>query len=94
MRKVLETETQAVRSIDSTKARFWKIQSADKASSWGAPTAFKLMPGDHAAPVFGQETGYGPRSGFSQANLWVTKYDPKERFASGEYPTSTRVGTA
>jgi primary-amine oxidase len=50
------------------------------------PTAFKLMPGDHAAPVFGQETGYGPRSGFTKANLWVTKYDPKERFASGEYP--------
>jgi primary-amine oxidase len=84
--KVLETETEAVRSIDQTKARFWKIQSADKASPWGVPTAFKLMPGDHAAPVFGQETGYGPRSGFTKANLWVTKYDPKERFASGEYP--------
>jgi primary-amine oxidase len=83
---VLETEKAAVRSIDQTKARFWKIQSADKASPWGAPTAFKLMPGDHAAPVFGQETGYGPRSGFTTANVWVTKYDPKERFASGEYP--------
>ena len=75
-----------VRSIDQTKARFWKIQSADKASPWGVPTAFKLMPGEHAAPVFGQETGYGPRSGFTTANVWVTKYDPKERFASGEYP--------
>ena len=52
----------------------------------GVPTAFKLMPGEHAAPVFGQETGYGPRSGFTTANLWVTKYDPTERFASGEYP--------
>jgi primary-amine oxidase len=83
---VLETEKQAVRNIDWTQARYWKIQSAEKTSALGAPTAFKLMPGEHAAPVFGQETGWGPRSGFTKANLWVTKYDPSERFASGDYP--------
>jgi primary-amine oxidase len=83
---VLQTEKQAVRSIDWTKARYWKIQSAEKTSALGLPTAYKLMPGESAAPVFGQETGWGPRSGFTRANLWVTKYDPKERFASGDYP--------
>jgi primary-amine oxidase len=83
---VLETEKQAIRSLDWTKARYWKIQSAEKTSALGAPTAYKLMPGETAAPVFGQETGWGPRSGFTKANLWVTKYDPEERFASGNYP--------
>jgi primary-amine oxidase len=91
---VLETEQAAIRSIDQTKARFWKIESADKTSATtGKPTAFKLMPGDHAAPVFGQETGYGPRSGFTTANVWVTKYDPAERCASGEYPNQHPGGT-
>jgi primary-amine oxidase len=84
--KVLETEKQAIRTIDANKARYWKIQSAEKTSALGLPTAYKLMPGDTAAPVFGQETGWGPRSGFTKANLWVTKYDPEERFASGNYP--------
>ena len=74
------------RSIDPTKARFWKIESADKASPWGVPTAYKLMPGDNVAPMFAPETRYGPRSGFTKANLWVTAYDPKERFAAGDYP--------
>jgi primary-amine oxidase len=93
VRKVLERETEAVRSIDPGKARFWRIESAEKTSALGAPTAFKLMPGDHAAPVFGQETGWGPRSGFTKANLWVTKYDPKERYAAGEYPNQHPGGT-
>ena len=90
--KVLETETEAVRP-STRQARFWKIQSADKASPGGVPTAFKLMPGDHAAPVFGQETATAAL-GFTQANLWVTKYDPKERFASGEYPNQHPVARA
>jgi primary-amine oxidase len=93
VRNVLERESEAVRSIDPGKARFWRIESAEKTSALGAPTAFKLMPGDHAAPVFGQETGWGPRSGFTQANVWVTKYDPKERFAAGEYPNQHPGGT-
>ncbi len=47
--------------------------------------AYKLVPRD-VVPVMVQEGSYiYDRARFVQHNLWVTKYDPAEKFAAGDY---------
>ena len=35
---------------------------------------------------------YSKRAGFLTNNLWVTPYDPKERYPTGEYPNQNPGG--
>ncbi|HEY0812278.1 MAG TPA: primary-amine oxidase [Pseudonocardia sp.] len=85
-RTVLSSEAVAQRDTDATKARFWKIESAEQVSALGAPTAYALMPGSTVPPMYSQDALFAPRSGFTQHQLWVTAADEKQRFAAGDYP--------
>jgi len=52
----------------------------------GAPVAYKLVPGDNVVPMAHADSQQAPRSGFAHKHLWVTPYDPRERYAAGDYP--------
>jgi primary-amine oxidase len=86
VRTVLERESQAQRTIDPLKGRFWRIENSEKLSALGDPVGYKLMPGENVAPMYSPDADYAPRAGFTKAHLWVTKHDPAERFGAGEYP--------
>ena len=44
------------------------------------------MPGDNVLPFAGPEAAVTKRAGFMTRHLWVTRHDPRERYAAGEYP--------
>jgi primary-amine oxidase len=92
-RTVLETELQARRSIDPLKGRFWRIENPSEISALGAPTAYKLMPGENVAPMFAPDSRFAARAGFTASHLWVTAYDPAENFAAGDYPNQSPGGS-
>ena len=51
----------------------------------GHPTAYKLEP-THALAVYAHpESPSGKRMPFVYQHLWVTPYDPEERFPGGEF---------
>ncbi|MFL5995427.1 MAG: primary-amine oxidase [Streptomyces sp.] len=85
-RNVLAQESAAQRQIDPAKARYWKIENPGKLSGLGEPVAYTLMPGANTVPMYPPEAVFAPRAGFTQSHLWVTAYDPAERFAAGDYP--------
>jgi primary-amine oxidase len=85
-RTVLGSEAVAQRDTDATKARYWKIESAEQVSALGAPTAYALMPGSTVPPMYSPDALFAPRSGFTQHQLWVTAADENQRFAAGDYP--------
>jgi primary-amine oxidase len=85
-RTVLASEAQGARDADHAKARYWRIESTERSSALGAPTAYALMPGVSAPPMYPADALYAPRSGFTEHNLWVTAYDDAQRFAAGDYP--------
>jgi primary-amine oxidase len=85
-RTVLERESEAARVIDPLRARYWRIENPSVANGVGDPVAYKLVPGDNVMPMAHPKGQQGPRAGFAYRHLWVTAYDPRERFAAGDYP--------
>jgi primary-amine oxidase len=82
----LRRESEAQRLIDPLAARSWKIASATETNTLGESTAYRLVPHDNVLPFFQPEAHAIRRAGFATRHLWVTAYDPAERFAAGDYP--------
>ncbi|MBW0092191.1 primary-amine oxidase [Pseudonocardia sp. KRD-184] len=83
---VLASEAVAQRDVDASRARYWKIQSAERTSALGAPTAYALMPGATVPPMYSPDAVFAPRAGFTGHQLWVTASDDTQRYAAGDYP--------
>jgi len=82
---LVASEADGARDWDWSKGRYWKITNPSKKNELGSPVAYKLTPRE-VVPVMVQEGSYiYDRARFVQHNLWVTKYDPAERFAAGDY---------
>lgn len=89
---VLKTEQEAQRTIDPFKARYWKIENPHVSNWVGKPVAYKLMPGDTVLPFAQPESSVMQRAGFMAKTLWVTPYDPSERYSAGMYPNQHSGG--
>jgi primary-amine oxidase len=48
--------------------------------------AYDLMPGDNVQMFAAPDSSIRARAGFIEHHLWVTPFDPTERYAAGEYP--------
>jgi primary-amine oxidase len=88
----LTSESMAQRRIDPARARYWRIENSQRQSALGAPTAYALMPGNTPPPMYSPDAVFAPRAGFTNADLWVTAYDPSQRFAAGDYPNQSPGG--
>lgn len=86
VRTPYESEAGARGQVDPLRGRFWRIENPEKVSALGDPVAYKLVPGENVAPMFLPESRFAQRAGFTAEHVWVTAYDPAERFAAGEYP--------
>jgi primary-amine oxidase len=85
-RTALRTEAEAQRVIDPLRGRYWRIENPSALNHVGDPVAYKLVPGDNVLPMAHADSQQAPRSGFAHKHVWVTAYDPRERFAAGDYP--------
>lgn len=47
---------------------------------------YKIVPGENCMPFAGKKSSVMKRAGFLNKHLFVTKYDPNEKYASGNYP--------
>lgn len=88
----LETETDARRSLDIGRHRFWKIANERVVTEIGEHPAYVLHPGDNAVPLSSDLSPALGRAGFAKHHLWVTAYDAEERYAAGDYPMQGRAG--
>jgi primary-amine oxidase len=83
---LLVSEARAQRIVDPLAGRFWKIVNPSVRNRLGEPVAYKLMPGENVLPFAGPEAAVTRRAGFMTKHVWVTRHDPRERYAAGEYP--------
>lgn len=78
-------EVEGGRSRKPEAERYWKIASDEKVNAMGTATAYKLAP-VHSCTIFQDPNGpTGKRMGFCYSDLWVTAYDPEERYPAGEF---------
>jgi primary-amine oxidase len=83
---LLASEAQAQRILDPLAGRFWKVVNPSVRNRLGEPVGYKLMPGENVLPFAGPEASVTKRAAFMTRHLWVTRHDPRERYAAGEYP--------
>lgn len=84
--RTLATESEAAREADGARGRYWKIINPNVTNSVGGHPGYKLV-AEHNPVILAQpESPMGRRAGFAQKHLWVTPYDPQERYGSGEFP--------
>jgi primary-amine oxidase len=89
---LLASEARAQRILDPLAGRFWKIVNPSVRNRLGEPVAYKLMPGENVLPFAGPEASVTKRAGFMTRHLWVTRHDPRERYAAGDYPNQHAGG--
>jgi primary-amine oxidase len=86
----LKTELQAKRWINPETSRRWIVVNAAARNALGQPTGYALLPGENAAPFLLPDAWVRKRAGFLNAHLWVTPYQPSERYAAGDLPYQSR----
>ena len=82
---VLKTEKAAARNISPQHQRFWKFVNPNKTNYMGQPVAYKLEPSHCVTPFMAPDSPSGRRAAFTYNHLWVTDFDPEERYPAGEY---------
>ncbi len=83
--RTLRSERGAQRDIDTATARRWLVASSGQRNAHGQPTAYALVPGENAPPFQAPASAPRRKAPFIDHQLWVTRYDPAQVYASGEW---------
>jgi primary-amine oxidase len=81
----LGTESQGARLADSSRGRTWRVLSTERVNKFGRPVSYTLYP--EAAPTLlaDASSSVARRAGFAARHLWVTRYDPAQRYPAGDF---------
>jgi primary-amine oxidase len=78
---LLARESLAQRMVEPRAARFWRIVNPSSRNRLGGLAGYRLMPGENVPPFAAPDASVSRRAGFMTRHLWVTRYDPAERYA-------------
>jgi primary-amine oxidase len=81
----LTRESHSGRRADGARGRTWRIISTEHSNRFGRPVSYTLYP--ESAPVLLADPAapLTPRAGFATNHLWVTRYDPAQRYPAGDF---------
>src|SRR5215469_15661438 len=82
----LETESDGRQDFDWHVQRGWLVASTQSVNSLGGRPAYKLVPGGSFPPMIDESSPAFQRAQVIGHTLWVTPYEPGERWPSGEFP--------
>jgi primary-amine oxidase len=89
---LLVTEKEAQRSFNAATARFWRIINPQRKNALGSPVGYRLVPGENSPPFVQPDAAVMRRAGFAAHHLWVTPYQPEEKYPAGNYPNQHAGG--
>jgi primary-amine oxidase len=89
---LLARESLAKRSVSAASARFWRIVNPNKTNRLGDAVGYRLIPGENAPAFVQADAAVMRRAGFAAHQLWVTPFDPRERYPAGDYPNQHPTG--
>jgi len=87
-----ERESLAKLNINLARPALWRVLSESDVNAVGNPTSYQLSWGKSAESLLSQEDYPRRRVGFIDHHLWVTPYEPGERYPAGDYPTLSEPG--
>ena len=87
MPEMVKTESDAKLDVSLEHPSMWRFVNESVKNSLGQSSSFEIMPGETGISLLPSSEWPQKRAGFSEHNLWVTPYDPGERYAAGVYVT-------
>ncbi|WP_262063215.1 primary-amine oxidase [Streptomyces sp. STR69] len=84
-RTPLARESEAQRMADAGVDRVWHISNPESLNRLGRPVAYALHPEGKPALLADPGSSVAARAAFATKHLWVTAYDPAERYPAGDF---------
>ncbi len=81
----LTRESEAMRVADNLKARVWHITNPTKQNRLGQNVGYALYPEGQPVLLADPSSSIAGRAAFATKHLWVTKYDPSQRYSAGQF---------
>ena len=81
----LTRESEAARQADGSRGRTWRVISTEHANRYGKPVGYTLYPEAAPALLADPSSSVAARAGFAARHLWVTRYDPTQRYPAGDF---------
>jgi primary-amine oxidase len=81
----LRTEAEGQQDYRWDTQRTWKVASNTERNRLGSPTGYKLVPTNCFPPMMDPASPVYRRAEVIGHTLWVTPYDPAERWPAGEF---------
>jgi len=79
-------ELDAQRNLNPMTGRYWTVANRDVKNAIEEPVSYKLMPAENSWTFLNPLSPIMRRAGFIGKHLWVTPYDPAEKYPVGNYP--------
>ena len=86
------TEEDAKLQINIQQPALWRVINPNVIGPMGYPVSYQLEPQANAVSLLSPDDFPQQRAGFTDFNLWVTPYNPQERYAAGTYPNQSKGG--
>ncbi|WP_405922889.1 primary-amine oxidase [Streptomyces sp. NBC_00035] len=84
-RTPLTRESEAQRTADASVDRVWHISNPGSLNRLGHPVGYALFPEGKPALLADPASSIAARAAFATKHLWVTRYDPAERYPAGDF---------
>jgi primary-amine oxidase len=81
----LGRESDGARLAAADRGRVWRIANPSAHNRLGQPTSFVLHPQPAPTLQADPSSTLYQRAGFATKHLWVTAYDPAERYPAGDF---------
>jgi primary-amine oxidase len=81
----LTRESNAQRLADNSVGRTWHIVNPEKLNRFGNPVGYALRPEGQPALLADEASSIRARATFATRHLWVTRYDPAQRYPAGDF---------
>lgn len=81
----LTSEAEGARMADSSVGRVWHVVNESRRNRLGQPVGYALHPEGLPVLLADESSSVHARATFSTKHLWVTRYDPAERYAAGDF---------
>jgi primary-amine oxidase len=88
----LRTELSAIRDADQSKGRAWRVSSTSRRTRMGEPTSYILYPSPGPTLLADETSSIASRAAYARHHLWVTAYDPEQRYPAGDFVNQSRGG--
>jgi len=84
-------ELDAVRQNAPLQGRTWKIVNPKKTNRMGQLCGYKIVTTQTPVPFAMDDSKIIKRAGFLKNALWVTPFEPNEKFPAGNYPFQKEI---